>query len=78
MLLIKVRGNSKKERKEQLKKLEAEGTLIEEQDKTSLLIVDRRDYDEENNIEVEFKLLFNVKNKLMMNLIKQLAEAVGE
>jgi len=78
MLLIKVRGNSKKERKEQLKKLEVEGTLIEEQDKTSLLIVDRRDYDEENNIEVEFKLLFNVKNKLMMNLIKQLAEAVGE
>jgi len=78
MLLIKVRGNSKKERKEQLKKLEVEGTLIEEQDKTSLLIVDRREYDEENNIEVEFKLLFNVKNKLMMNLIKQLAEVVGE
>ena len=42
----------------------------------SVLIVDRRDFDEDNDIEADFKFVFNSKNKLMMKLIKQLAKVV--
>ena len=76
MLLIKIKGNNKEKRKEQIREIEIEGTLIEEQEETSLLIVDRRDFDEDNNIEVDFKFMFNSKNKLMMKLIKQLVKVV--
>lgn len=76
MLLIKIRGYNKEKRKEQIRELEIEGTLIEEQEETSLLIVDRRDFDKDNNIEIDFKIMFNSKNKLMMKLIKQLAKVV--
>ena len=76
MLLIKVTGKNKKERKSQIKELGIEGTVLEEKNKTSLVVVNKKEPKEDDNIELSFNVSFNSKNKVIMRLVKELAELI--